>query len=94
MDSLASLALASEAPSDDILLSPPIRPEQPLVSTTVAKHIAGQATWQLCVMGALLFHGQGLNGLDAATANTMLFNTFVMMQLFNQVRGSGRGDVV
>lgn len=86
MDSMASLALATEAPTDDILDGPPVQPEQPLVSATVAKHIAGQATWQLAVMGSLMFGGQAALAVDAPTCNTILFNAFVMMQLFNQVR--------
>lgn len=52
MDSLASLALATEPPSDALLDLPPFSPEDSLVSGTMVKHIAGQAAFQLAVSQA------------------------------------------
>ncbi len=45
-----------------------------------------QATFQLGVLYLLVFHGNDIFDVDNLTKNTMVFNTFVCMQLFNQVR--------
>ncbi|KAK9845411.1 hypothetical protein WJX81_005835 [Elliptochloris bilobata] len=92
MDSLASLALATEAPTDAVLDLPPYSPSQPLLTPSVLKSVAGQSVFQLAVMCVLVFHGDALFGVPAAASlqgpsahYTLVFNAFVMMQLFNQV---------
>eukprot|EP00198_Chlamydomonas_reinhardtii_P011928 XP_001701265.1 Ca2+-ATPase [Chlamydomonas reinhardtii] len=42
MDSLASLALATEAPTASMLTDPPNRPNDPLITPIVMKHVVGQ----------------------------------------------------
>jgi Ca2+ transporting ATPase len=98
MDSLASLALATEAPTDDSLDEPPRVRDGPIITPTVAKSILGQAALQLGIMVALLgplgnalvaaggdTAAVGLNPDDHSCQYTLVFNSFVMMQLFNQV---------
>ena len=58
----------------------------------VLKSIAGQSAFQLLVMYALVFHGPAIFGVASASmvdgpseAHTLVFNAFVLMQLFNQV---------
>lgn len=53
---------------------------------TVVKHILGQAALQLGLLAAMLGPlGGELSGGDADVQRTLLFNTFVWLQLFNQV---------
>ncbi|KAK9828539.1 hypothetical protein WJX72_000653 [[Myrmecia] bisecta] len=92
MDSLASLALATEAPTDDMLDLPPYSAQQSLITPTVLKNIVGQSIFQLGVMYALVFHGDAIFGVPSAASvggpsqhYTIVFNTFVLMQLFNQI---------
>jgi len=91
MDSLASLSLATEPPSDALLELPPFSSEAPLVSGKVLKHIAGQASYQLAALVALLALGRPVLGLDMADDSqrevlfTLVFNSLVQMSLFNQV---------
>mmetsp|Transcript_15651 Transcript_15651/g.38981 ORF Transcript_15651/g.38981 Transcript_15651/m.38981 type:complete len:1717 (-) Transcript_15651:132-5282(-) len=85
MDSLASLALATESPTDAMLDLPPCSVEQPLINSTVAKHILGQSAFQLVTLYFLVFHGQEMLSVDDVTCHTIVFNTFVFMQLFNQL---------
>ncbi|KAG1672246.1 hypothetical protein FOA52_002948 [Chlamydomonas sp. UWO 241] len=85
MDSLASLALATEAPTDAMLDQAPCSADQPLVSPTVLKHVGGQAVFQLTLLLGTVFAGEQLLGVDHETNNTIVFNTFVIMQLFNQL---------
>jgi Ca2+ transporting ATPase len=58
MDTLASLALATEMPTPDLLLRKPYGRTKPLISRTMMKNILGQAIYQLSVVFALLFVGK------------------------------------
>ncbi|XP_076757175.1 plasma membrane calcium-transporting ATPase 3 isoform X5 [Xylocopa sonorina] len=95
MDTLASLALATEMPTPDLLLRRPYGRTKPLISRTMMKNILGQAVYQLSVIFMLLFVGDQMLDIDSgrgvAQAGggptqhfTIIFNTFVMMTLFNE----------
>jgi P-type Ca2+ transporter type 2B len=58
MDTLASLALATEMPTPDLLLRKPYGRTKPLISRTMMKNILGQAVYQLIVIFTLLFYGR------------------------------------
>jgi hypothetical protein len=116
---------ALNTPAEALLDAPPNRPNDPLVTPTVLKHIVGQAAFQLTVLYGMLvaledYGGGGAaavsvaasagagggGGLEAVMATlfgetggggggsgsphshvlemTLVFNTFVQMQLFNQ----------
>ena len=62
------------------------------VQVQVTKHILGQSAFQLGVMYILVFFGDQLFGVPSASSvhgasqhYTLVFNAFVLMQLFNQV---------
>ncbi|CAH1153361.1 unnamed protein product [Phaedon cochleariae] len=93
MDTLASLALATEMPTGDLLLRKPYGRTKPLISKTMMKNILGQAVYQLTVIFALLFvgdrfldieSGRGIAGHGPSQHFTVIFNSFVMMTLFNE----------
>ena len=63
----------------------------------VLKGVVGQCAFQLAVMGAIVFNGDAIFyvpnaaeiGSDASLLHgTLVFNTFVCLQLFNQVNPS------
>nr|XP_028585220.1 plasma membrane calcium-transporting ATPase 1-like [Podarcis muralis]XP_028585221.1 plasma membrane calcium-transporting ATPase 1-like [Podarcis muralis] len=95
MDTLASLALATEKPTETLLERKPYGRNKPLISRTMLKNIMFHAIYQLVVVFALLFVGEKLfdieNGRTAplhappTRHYTIVFNTFVMMQIFNEV---------
>ncbi|XP_053572897.1 plasma membrane calcium-transporting ATPase 1 isoform X6 [Bombina bombina] len=95
MDTFASLALATEPPTESLLLRKPYGRNKPLISRTMMKNILGHAVYQLVVVFTLLFVGEKLFDIDsgrnaplhAAPSQhyTIVFNTFVMMQLFNEI---------
>lgn len=58
MDTLASLALATELPTPDLLLRKPYGRTKPLISRTMMKNILGQALYQLFIIFGLLFVGK------------------------------------
>ena len=58
MDTLASLALATEMPTSSLLLRKPYGRTKPLISRTMFKNILGHAVYQLTVIFVLLFKGK------------------------------------
>ncbi len=58
MDTLASLALATEVPTEDLLTRKPYGRTRPLISRTMMKNILGHAIYQLAVMLFILFAGK------------------------------------
>ncbi|KAM9312496.1 plasma membrane calcium-transporting ATPase 1 isoform 1-T1 [Gastrophryne carolinensis] len=95
MDTFASLALATEPPTESLLLRRPYGRNKPLISRTMMKNILGHAVYQLVVVFTLLFVGEHLFDIDSgrnaplhappSQHYTIVFNTFVMMQLFNEI---------
>ncbi|XP_015232187.1 PREDICTED: plasma membrane calcium-transporting ATPase 1-like isoform X5 [Cyprinodon variegatus] len=95
MDTFASLALATEPPTESLLLRKPYGRNKPLISRTMMKNILGQAVYQLVIIFTLLFAGEKLFDIDSgrnaplhappSEHYTVVFNTFVLMQLFNEI---------
>uniref|UniRef100_A0A1I8HC96 Calcium-transporting ATPase n=1 Tax=Macrostomum lignano TaxID=282301 RepID=A0A1I8HC96_9PLAT len=92
MDTLASLALATELPNDELLERKPYGRTKPLIDTTMLRNILGNAIYQLVITFALLFAGDKLIdtpielGSRVPTEHfTAIFNAFVLMTLFNEV---------
>ncbi|KAL1774789.1 plasma membrane calcium-transporting ATPase 1 isoform X2 [Sigmodon hispidus] len=95
MDTLASLALATEPPTESLLLRKPYGRNKPLISRTMMKNILGHAFYQLVVVFTLLFAGEKFFDIDSgrnaplhappSEHYTIVFNTFVLMQLFNEI---------
>ncbi|KAF6779809.1 hypothetical protein AHF37_01947 [Paragonimus kellicotti] len=61
MDTLASLALATEQPSPELLERAPYGRTQPLISRQMAKNILGHSIYQLGVIFFLLFAGPSVD---------------------------------
>uniref|UniRef100_A0AAY4CYB9 Calcium-transporting ATPase n=1 Tax=Denticeps clupeoides TaxID=299321 RepID=A0AAY4CYB9_9TELE len=95
MDTFASLALATEPPTEDLLLRKPYGRNQPLISLTMMKNILGHGAYQLVIIFTLLFVGEKIFNIDCgrnaplhsppSEHYTIIFNTFVLMQLFNEI---------
>jgi Ca2+ transporting ATPase len=96
MDSLASLALASEPPVDSLLLVPPVNRTDSMITMRMWANMLGQSFYQIIVVMTLLFAGPDIFGIEAghiieerddenSVHYTIIFNTFVWMQLFNEV---------
>jgi len=57
MDTFASLALATELPTEELLERRPYGRTKPLISRTMMKNIIGHALYQLSIIFFLLFYG-------------------------------------
>ncbi|KAI0129478.1 hypothetical protein BJ170DRAFT_274957 [Xylariales sp. AK1849] len=88
MDTLAALALATDPPQDSVLDRKPEPRGASIISTTMWKMILGQAVYQLVITFLLYYGSQAILGYDIEIQNgqrdTLVFNTFVWMQIFNQ----------
>ena len=60
MDTLASLALATEPPSDEHLKRKPYNRKEYIVSKIMWKHIMGQAVMQLVILFVLMYDGENI----------------------------------
>ena len=58
MDTLASLALATEEPNPELLKRKPHNRDDYIVNRVMLKHIIGQAIFQLVVMMVVVFMGE------------------------------------
>jgi Ca2+ transporting ATPase len=57
MDTLASLALATEPPSDELLKRKPYSKRESLITSQMWKFIIFQGLWQIVILGFILFKG-------------------------------------
>jgi len=92
MDSLASLALASEPPVPELLQKPPVNRTDSMITKHMYANMLGQAIYQIIVVMTLLFAGPSIFGFPAGHTidensehYTLIFNSFVWMQLFNEI---------
>lgn len=88
MDTFAALALATDVPTPNILDRKPEPKSAPLISLTMWKMIIGQSIFQLLVTLVLYFAGASFLSYQTQherdQLQTLIFNTFVWMQIFNQ----------
>lgn len=94
MDTLASLALATEQPTDELLKRKPYGRTKPIISMMMWRFMLGHAIYQLVMCFVLLFAGHRLfdieNGADVDREDqsqhfTIIFNTFVFLQIGNEI---------
>jgi Ca2+-transporting ATPase len=89
MDTLAALALATDPPHDSVLDRKPEPKGSSIISITMWKMIFGQSIYQLAITFLLYYGGpKGViptkNIPSDDEIKTLVFNTFVWMQIFNQ----------
>ncbi|KAK2027174.1 calcium-translocating P-type ATPase [Colletotrichum zoysiae] len=90
MDTFAALALATDPPTEKILDRLPQGKKAPLITVNMWKMIIGQAIFQLTATLVLHFAGNSIFGYDPLNEkqqlelDSMIFNTFVWMQIFNE----------
>jgi Ca2+-transporting ATPase len=89
MDTMAALALATDPPTRKILDRKPDPKSAPLISVNMWKMVIGQAIYQLIVTLVLYFAGPKIfdysSEQEMNQLQTMVFNTFVWMQIFNSL---------
>ncbi|CAG7832800.1 unnamed protein product [Allacma fusca] len=92
MDTLASLALATELPTEDLLLRKPYGRTASLISPIMLQNIVLHSTYQCVIILLILFLAPMMLNMDDGTKKdepsshlTMVFNSFVIMTLFSEI---------
>ncbi|KAK6152793.1 hypothetical protein DH2020_012432 [Rehmannia glutinosa] len=90
MDTLGALALATEPPNDELMKKSPVGRKGNFISAVMWRNILGQSLYQFLVIWFLQAYGKTFFELDGCSdsdlvLNTIIFNTFVFCQLFNEV---------
>ncbi|KAK3292240.1 uncharacterized protein B0H64DRAFT_426413 [Chaetomium fimeti] len=85
MDTFAALALATDPPNSSLLDRTPEPRKAPLITLTMWKMILGQSVYQLAACLTLHFAGPSFLDYPQAQLATLVFNTFVFMQIFKLV---------
>ncbi|XP_047328895.1 calcium-transporting ATPase 12, plasma membrane-type-like [Impatiens glandulifera] len=84
MDTLGALALATDRPTNDLMKHAPVGRIEPLITNVMWRNLLSQAFYQIAVLLTLQFRGQSIFGVNAAVKDTLIFNTFVLCQVFNE----------
>ena len=98
MDSFASLALATEDPTDALLDRKPYKREASILTPMMKLNIVSQAIFQITTLTIIIFYGDYIFGVPSDrnlehfmwnNVNgyhfTIFFNIFVFMQVFNSI---------
>lgn len=83
-DTFGALALATEQPTNDLLMKPPVGRSKPLITNVMWRNLISQALYQISVLLILQYKGSSIFGVDEKINNTLIFNTFVLCQVFNE----------
>ncbi|KAL0332338.1 UNVERIFIED_CONTAM: Calcium-transporting ATPase 2, plasma membrane-type [Sesamum calycinum] len=90
MDTLGALALATEPPTDELMKRSPVGRKGNFISAVMWRNILGQSLFQFIVILFLQAYGKSFFRLHGCpdsdlVLDTIIFNTFVFCQLFNEV---------
>ncbi|KAL5782715.1 hypothetical protein ACOSP7_007744 [Xanthoceras sorbifolium] len=84
MDTLGALALATEQPTKELMDKPPVGRTAPLITNIMWRNLLAQAMYQIAVLLTLQFRGESIFGVNEKVKDTLIFNTFVLCQVFNE----------
>jgi len=84
MDTLGALALATEKPTEELMKKKPVGRTAPLITNVMWRNLMAQALYQIAVLLTLQFKGESIFAVNKRVNDTLIFNTFVLCQVFNE----------
>ncbi|KAI3668109.1 hypothetical protein L6452_43184 [Arctium lappa] len=84
MDTLGALALATEKPTNELMNKPPVGRVVPLITNVMWRNLLAQSLYQIAVLLTFQFKGRSIFNVNERVKNTIIFNTFVLCQVFNE----------
>ncbi|KAG2722222.1 hypothetical protein I3760_02G119200 [Carya illinoinensis] len=84
MDTLGALALATEKPTKELMEKPPVGWTEPLITNIMWRNLLAQALYQIAILLTLQFRDESIFGVTDKVNDTLIFNTFVLCQVFNE----------
>jgi magnesium-transporting ATPase (P-type) len=82
---LGGLALMTEPPTEKLMSKLPLRQTEPLITKAMWRNIVGQALYQTAISVFFQSKGQAILGISKKVSETIIFNSFVLCQVFNIV---------
>ncbi|KAH9753209.1 calcium-transporting ATPase 12 plasma membrane-type [Citrus sinensis] len=73
-----------DAPTNDLMSKPPVGRSEPLITKLMWRNLIPQAIYQVTILLTLQFKGRSIFGVNESVKDTMIFNTFVLCQIFNE----------
>ena len=83
-DTFTALALATEQTINDLLRKQPVGRSKLLITNIMWRNLISQALFQIFVLLILQYKGTSIFGINEKVKNTLIFNTFVLFQVFNE----------
>ncbi|KAL3724811.1 hypothetical protein ACJRO7_029904 [Eucalyptus globulus] len=87
VDTLGAFALSTDLSTEqtrEVMKKPPVGWTEPLITNVMWRNLVGQAIYQVAVLLTLQFKGESIFGVDEAVKRTLIFNVFVLCQVFNE----------
>ncbi|KAL3724813.1 hypothetical protein ACJRO7_029906 [Eucalyptus globulus] len=87
VDTLGAFALSTDLSTEqtrEVMKKPPVGWTEPLITNVMWRNLVGQAIYQVAVLLTLQFKGELIFGVDKAVKRTLIFNVFVLCQVFNE----------
>ncbi|VVA30664.1 PREDICTED: calcium-transporting ATPase [Prunus dulcis] len=82
---LGGLALLMEPPTKELMEKPPVRRTDWLISKAMWRNIVSQALYQSAILVSFQLKGQTVPGISKKVSESIVFNSFVLCHVFNQV---------
>lgn len=82
---LNGLALLVEPPTEELMEKLPTKQTESLISKAMWRNILLQASYQAAILVAFQFKWKALPGIDEKVMESIVFNSYVLCQVFNQV---------
>nr|DAD47960.1 TPA_asm: hypothetical protein HUJ06_017897 [Nelumbo nucifera] len=83
MDIFGALALATDQPTNDLMKKSPFGRTKPLISNIMKRNLIAQVLFQVTILLTLHLKGRYIFGVSEKIKETLVFNTFVLCQIFN-----------
>ncbi|CAL9245278.1 unnamed protein product [Arabidopsis halleri] len=84
MDTLGALALATERPTNELLKRKPVGRTEALITNVMWRNLLVQSLYQIALLLILQFKGMSIFNVRKEVKDTLIFNTFVLCQVFNE----------
>lgn len=82
---LSGLALLVEPPTEELMEKLPVKQTESLISKAMWRNILLQASYQAAILVAFQFKWKALPGINEKVMESIVFNSYVLCQVFNQV---------
>jgi len=81
---LGGMAVITEPPGEKLMNKPPVQKTEPLITKAMRRNIIAQVVYQVVIFVIVQFRGQVIYGTGQKLRKAMMFNSFVLLQVFNQ----------